>query len=234
MTALLATRSHLYFVFTLIIGSALVSNAAEPGGGSPQSTPFQLPALPYAMNQLEPYISSNTMSFHYGKHHQGYVDSLNKLTAGTEWAGQPLERIIVANAGATDKTAIFNSAAQVWNHTFFWNSMKPNGGGKPSGRILEMIDKSFGGLDQFKTAFTDAAVAQFGSGWVWLVQDGATLKVVRTSNADNPLAHGQTAILTCDVWEHAYYLDYQNRRKDFVTAFLDHLANWDFAATQLK
>jgi len=134
----------------------------------------------------------------------------------------------------SDKAAIFNNAAQVWNHTFFWQSMKPGGGGKPAGRLLERIEKSFGSLDDFKKSFVDTALAQFGSGWVWLVQDGDQLKIVKTSNADTPMAHGQTALLTCDVWEHAYYLDYQNRRKDFVQAFLDHLASWEFAASQLK
>jgi Fe-Mn family superoxide dismutase len=174
------------------------------------------------------------MSFHYGKHHQSYVDNLNKLVAGTPWATQTLERIIRENAGEKDRAALFNNAAQVWNHTFFWHSMKPGGGGKPSGRLLAMIEKSFGTFGNFRNAFVNAAVGQFGSGWVWLVQDGDSLKIVATSNADTPLAHGQTALLTCDVWEHAYYLDYQNRRKDFVQAFLDHLANWEFAASQLK
>jgi len=174
------------------------------------------------------------MSFHYGKHHQTYVDNLNKLVAGTPLAGQPLEKIIRETAGATDKAPIFNNAAQVWNHTFFWQSMKPKGGGQPTGRLLELINKSFGSFDEFKKAFVDAGVAQFGSGWAWLVQDGNTLKIVKTANADTPVAHGQTALLTCDVWEHAYYLDYQNRRKDFVQAFVDHLANWEFAASQLN
>lgn len=195
---------------------------------------FQLPPLPYAQDALEPYVSARTMSFHYGKHHQAYVDALNKLVAGTPWAGQPLEKIITESAGVADKTAVFNNAAQAWNHAFFWQSMKPLGGGKPTGRLLEMVEKSFGSFDEFKNAFAAAAVARFGSGWVWLLQDGDRLKVVTTANADTPLAQGQTALLTCDVWEHAYYLDYQNRRKDFVQAFLDHLANWDFAASRLK
>ncbi len=193
-----------------------------------------LPPLPYAQDALEPHLSAETLGFHYGKHHQSYMDNLNKLIADTPLAGQPLEAIILETAGASDKTAIFNNAAQVWNHTFFWNSMKPDGGGKPEGRLLEMIEGSFGGFDAFRSAFIEAGLAQFGSGWVWLVQDGDTLKIVKTSNADTPAAHGQTALLTCDVWEHAYYLDYQNRRKDFVEAFLDHLANWGFAASQLK
>jgi Fe-Mn family superoxide dismutase len=193
-----------------------------------------LPPLPYAQDALEPHLSARTMSFHYGKHHQAYVDNLNKLIAGTADAGQPLEKIILDAAGAADKAAVFNNAAQVWNHTFFWRSMTPGGGGKPTGRVLELIEKSFGSFEEFKTAFTAEAVAQFGSGWVWLVKDGDLLKIVRTSNADNPLAHGQVALVTCDVWEHAYYLDYQNRRKDFVAVFLDHLVNWEFADSQLK
>jgi Fe-Mn family superoxide dismutase len=174
------------------------------------------------------------MSFHYGKHHQSYVDNLNKLSVGANMAGLTLEAIILQTAGKPEQAAIFNNAAQVWNHTFFWKSMKPNGGGVPTGKLAERIIVSFGSFEAFKTAFSNAAMTQFGSGWAWLVQEGDTLKIVKTSNADTPLAHGQTALLTCDVWEHAYYLDYQNRRKDFVQAFLDQLANWDFAASQLK
>ena len=218
-----------------LVGLALAGKAPQsatgPGAGAGG---FQLPPLPYSQEALEPYISGRTMSFHYGKHHQAYVDNLNKLVAGTPLAGQPLEKIIRETAGAADKAPIFNNAAQVWNHTFFWQSMKPKGGGQPTGRLLELINKSFGSFDEFKKAFVDAGVAQFGSGWAWLVQDGNTLKIVKTANADTPVAHGQTALLTCDVWEHAYYLDYQNRRKDFVQAFVDHLANWEFAASQLN
>jgi len=221
-----------------LLGMAVVARAEPPvtgpvaSGGSPT---FTLPALPYAQDALEPYISARTMSFHYGKHHQAYVDGLNKLIAGTPWAdGRPLEQVIVESAGQADKAAVFNNAAQAWNHAFFWKCMKPGGGGQPAGRLSDLMVKSFGSIDEFKNAFVTAAVAQFGSGWVWLVQDGGTLKIVKTSNADTPIAHQQTALLTCDVWEHAYYLDYQNRRKDFVQAFLDHLANWEFAAAQLK
>ena len=214
-----------------LLGMAVAAKAEEPAGAVPA---FALPPLPYAQNALEPYISARTLSFHYGKHHQTYVDNLNKLVAGTPTAGQSLEKIIVENAGKPDKAGIFNNAAQVWNHTFFWKSMKPGGGGQPTGRLLALIGKSFGTVDEFKTAFVAAGVAQFGSGWVWLVQEGDGLEIVKTSNADTPVAHGQTALLTCDVWEHAYYLDYQNRRKDFIQAFLDHLANWDFAMSQLK
>ena len=204
---------------------------AAPGG----SPVFTLPALPYAPEALEPSISARTMGFHHGKHHQTYVDNLNKLVAAAPWAmGKPLEQVVVDSAGVADKVAVFNNAAQTWNHTFFWKSMKLGGGGLPDGRLLDRIKKDFGGFDEFKKAFLETALAQFGSGWVWLVQEGDTLKVVKTSNADTPLAHKQTALLTCDVWEHAYYLDYQNRRKDYVQAFLDHLANWEFASSQLK
>ena len=226
------------WVLAPLVGMAVAARAGEPAtasaasGGSPA---FTLPALPYAQDALEPYISARTMGFHYGKHHQAYVDNLNKLVAGTPWAaGQSLEKVVLESAGMADKAAVFNNAAQAWNHAFFWKSMKPGGGGLPAGRLMDLIGKSFGGFEKFKNAFLTAAVAQFGSGWVWLVQEGDALKIVKTSNADTPIAHGQTALLTCDVWEHAYYLDYQNRRKDFVQAFLDHLANWDFAASQLK
>jgi Fe-Mn family superoxide dismutase len=209
-------------------------SATDPAasGGSPA---FTLPALPYAQDALEPYVSARTMGFHYSKHHQAYVDNLNKLVAGTPWAaGRPLKRVVVESAGMADQAAVFNNAAQAWNHAFFWRSMKPGGGGLPAGRLMDLIGKSFGGFDEFKNAFLAAAVAQFGSGWVWLVQEHDALKIVKTSNADTPMAHGQAALVTCDVWEHAYYLDYQNRRKDFVQAFLDHLVNWEFAASHLK
>jgi Fe-Mn family superoxide dismutase len=209
-------------------------SATDPAasGGSPA---FTLPALPYAQDALEPYVSARTMGFHYSKHHQAYVDNLNKLVAGTPWAaGRPLERVVLESAGMADQAAVFNNAAQAWNHAFFWRSMKPGGGGLPAGRLMDLIGKSFGGFDKFKNAFLAAAVAQFGSGWVWLVQEHDALKIVKTSNADTPMAHGQAALVTCDVWEHAYYLDYQNRRKDFVQAFLDHLVNWEFAASHLK
>ena len=195
---------------------------------------FELPALPYAQSALEPHITAKTISFHYGKHHQGYVDNLNKLVDGTPLAAQPLEKIIQETAGVADKTGIFNNAAQVWNHTFFWQSMKAGGGGKPTGRLLERIEKTFSSFEEFKKAFVAAGLTQFGSGWVWLVQEGDELKITKTSNADTPMAHGQTALLTCDVWEHAYYLDYQNRRKDFVETFLEHLVNWETAESLLK
>jgi len=190
---------------------------------------FELPPLPYAQDALEPHCSAKTLGFHHGKHHQAYVSKTNELIEGTEHAGKSLEEIIKSSSGT-----LFNQAAQVWNHTFFWNCMKPGGGGKPSGALAAAIDKSFGNFDKFTEEFKSKGVGQFGSGWVWLVQDGGGLKVVGTGNADTPLTKGQTALLTCDVWEHAYYLDYQNRRPDFIQAFLDHLANWDFAAKNFE
>ncbi|MBM4163103.1 MAG: superoxide dismutase [Lentisphaerae bacterium] len=220
-----------------LTGLLLAANAQVPaktlaaGGDDPA---FVLPTLPYAQDALEPHLSARTLSVHYGKHYQTYVDNLNTLAADTKMAGLPLEEIIRQTAGKPDQAGLFNNAAQVWNHTFFWKSMKPNGGGAPTGKLAERITATFGSFDAFKAAFSEAALTQFGSGWAWLVQEGDTLKIIKTSNADTPLAHGQTALLTCDVWEHAYYLDHLNRRKDFVQAFLDHLVNWDFAASQVK
>jgi Fe-Mn family superoxide dismutase len=195
---------------------------------------FELPPLPYPKNALEPHISERTMDFHHGRHHQAYVTNLNNLVKGSPAEQQSLEEIIKATYKDTSKTGVFNNAAQVWNHTFFWNSMKPNGGGSPSGAVAQAIDRDCGGLDKFKEQFKAAAVGQFGSGWGWLVAEGGKLKIIATPNAVNPLAEGQTALLTCDVWEHAYYLDFQNRRPDFVQTFLDHLVNWDFVAQNLS
>jgi Fe-Mn family superoxide dismutase len=194
---------------------------------------FELPPLPYPKNALEPHISERTMDFHHGRHHQAYVTNLNNLVKDQPFERQSLEEIIKATYKDSSKTGIFNNAAQVWNHTFFWHSMKPHGGGTPSGSIAAAITKDCGGLDTFKEVFKATAVGQFGSGWTWLVADKGQLKIVSTPNAVTPLAEGQTALLTCDVWEHAYYLDYQNRRPDFVQTFLDHLINWDFAAQNL-
>lgn len=193
-----------------------------------------LPPLPYADNALDPVITAHTMSFHYGKHHKTYLDNLNKLIPGTAWADMSLEDTIKASAGQADKVAIFNNAAQVWNHTFYWNSLKPNGGGTPTGLLAEKLEAAFGGLDGFKKEFAAAAMGQFGSGWAWLVHTGGQLKVVKTGNAETPLTQtGVTPLLTVDVWEHAYYLDFQNRRADYVNAVLDNLLNWDFAAANL-
>jgi Fe-Mn family superoxide dismutase len=192
-----------------------------------------LPPLPYADNALEPVISANTISFHYGKHHKGYVDNLNKLIAETEFADMTLEKIITEAAGKAGKTAIFNNAAQTWNHTFYWRSLKPKGGGEPPAVLKKKIEASFGTMDVCKKELATAAMAQFGSGWVWLVLDGNKLKVAKTANADLPLTKGIKPLLTIDVWEHAYYLDYQNRRADYVNAVLDKLINWGFAAENL-
>ncbi|NMB67439.1 MAG: superoxide dismutase [Chloroflexi bacterium] len=195
---------------------------------------FELLALPFAEDALEPYYSARTLSFHHGKHHKAYVDNLNKLIAGTDLESKSLEEIILLAAGDAARAGIFNNAAQVWNHTFFWHCMKPGGGGKPSGELAARIDAAFGGYDRFVEQFKAAAVGRFGSGWGWLVLEGGDLKIVSTPNAETPLTKGQKALLTVDVWEHAYYLDYQNRRPDFVQAFLDHLVNWDFVAENLK
>jgi Fe-Mn family superoxide dismutase len=184
-------------------------------------------------SNCRPYYSAKTISFHHGKHHKAYVDNLNKLAAGTEFEGKPLEDVVRAAAGKPDKAAIFNNAAQIWNHTFFWQSMKPAGGGKPTGAVAAKIDQAFGSYEKFVEQFKATAVGRFGSGWGWLVAEGGTLKIVATPNAETPITAGQTPLFTVDVWEHAYYLDYQNRRPDFVQAFLDHLVNWDFASANL-
>ena len=195
---------------------------------------FELPALPYDKTALEPHMSSQTFDFHHGKHHNTYVVNLNNLVADSDFAGKSLEDIIQATAGDASKAGVFNNAAQVWNHTFFWNSMSPNGGGAPSGDLAAKIDEAFGNLDGFKEKFKEAGATQFGSGWAWLVVgDGGALEIVKTANAETPITQGKKPLLTCDVWEHAYYLDYQNRRPDFLAAFLDNLVNWDFAATNL-
>ncbi len=190
---------------------------------------FDLPALPYAKDALAPHISANTFDFHHGKHHNAYVVNLNALIADTDLASMSLEDIMKTTAGDTAKAGIFNNAAQVWNHTFFWNSMKPGGGGKPTGALATAINDAFGDYAGFKDAFKTAGMTQFGSGWAWLVSRNGKLEIVKTPNAECPLTDGATPLIACDVWEHAYYLDYQNRRPDFLEAFLDHLVNWDFA-----
>jgi superoxide dismutase, Fe-Mn family len=194
---------------------------------------FTLPALPWPENALEPHTSARTINFHYGKHHKAYVDNLNKLIAGTPQDDQSLEEIIRFAAADPSKAGMFNNAAQVWNHSFFWHCMKPNGGGRPEGDVLRALDEGLGGYEKFVEQFKAAATGRFGSGWAWLVTEGDALKIVSTPNAETPLVKGQKAVLTCDVWEHAYYLDFQNRRPDFVQAFIDHLINWDFVAQNL-
>jgi Fe-Mn family superoxide dismutase len=197
------------------------------------AAPFTLPPLPFPEDALAPVISANTLSFHHGKHHKAYVDNLNKLVAGTEYEGMSLEQIVSATAGKADKSGIFNNAAQVWNHTFYWNCLRRGGGGEPRGDVAQRIGAAFGGFDKFKQELSSAAVTQFGSGWAWVVAEGGSLKVVKTPNAETPIARGQRPLLTIDVWEHAYYLDYQNRRVDHVNAVIDKLLNWDFAAENL-
>ena len=190
---------------------------------------IELPTLPYAMDGLAPHISPETLEYHHGKHHAAYVANVNKMIEGTPNAGKSLEDIIQSADGG-----LFNNAAQVWNHSFYWRCMKPGGGGDPSGALLEAVNGAFGSVADFKQKFKEAAMGQFGSGWAWLVKgsDGK-LQITKTANADLPMKHGQTALLTCDVWEHAYYLDYQNRRPDYVQAFIDNLINWDFVAANL-
>ncbi len=186
---------------------------------------FELPALPYSKDALVPHLTAETFDFHYAKHHNTYVVNLNKLLEGNPEAGKSLEEVILSSDGG-----VFNNAAQVWNHTFYWNSMKPNGGGEPTGALLEAIVRDFGSFDAFKTEFLAAGTTQFGSGWAWLVVEGGKLKVTKTANADLPMKHDQTALLTCDVWEHAYYIDYRNLRPKYLETFLASLVNWDFAA----
>ncbi|MCP5275321.1 MAG: superoxide dismutase [Burkholderiales bacterium] len=194
---------------------------------------FVLAPLPYADNALEPVISANTLSFHYGKHHKTYVDNLNNLVKDTELEGQSLEHIIRAVAGKADKAGIFNNAAQVWNHMFYWHSLSPNGGGEPPADLKQRIEQSFGSVDACKKEFASAAMTQFGSGWAWLVQDGDKIAIAKTGNAESPITQNVRPLVTIDVWEHAYYLDYQNRRVDYVNTILDKLINWEFARANL-
>ena len=193
-----------------------------------------LPPLPYAENALDPVITAHTISFHYRKHHQTYVDNLNKLIAGTDYAALSLEKIIAATSGKAEAAAIFNNAAQIWNHTFYWKSLRANGGGEPPAALKEKMAAAFGSVDGCKKELASMAVSQFGSGWGWLVLDGDKLKVVKTANAETPLTTSMKPLLTIDVWEHAYYLDYQNRRADYVAAVLDKLINWEFALQNAK
>jgi Fe-Mn family superoxide dismutase len=194
---------------------------------------FDLPALPYDKTALEPHISANTLDFHHGKHHNTYVVNLNKMIEGTDLESASLEEIIMKSSKDASMAGIFNNAAQVWNHTFYWHSMAPQGGGAPTGAIAQKIDEDFGSYDAFVEAFKTAGATQFGSGWAWLVLDNGTLKVEKTANADLPMTKGQTALLTMDVWEHAYYLDAQNRRPDYIATFIEKLINWDFVNENL-
>jgi superoxide dismutase, Fe-Mn family len=194
---------------------------------------FELLPLPYPMNALEPQMSARTLEFHHGKHHKAYVDNANKMLQDTPLANKPLEEVIQATAKDESKQGLFNNVAQIWNHNFFWKSMRPKGGGRPTGELARAIEETFGSYDKFREQFKTAGATQFGSGWAWLVFDNGKLRVIKTPNAINPLVQGMKALLTYDVWEHAYYLDYQNRRPDFIDAFIDHLVNWDFAAENL-
>lgn len=189
---------------------------------------FQLPELPYAKDALAPYMSRETLEYHHGKHHAAYVNKLNAAIEGTPWVGRSLEDIIRGSDGG-----LFNNAAQAWNHTFFWNCLSPNGGGQPRGDLANAVARSFGSYADFKTRFSEACAGQFGSGWGWLVKHGDALEIMTTANADTPLKHNKTALLTIDVWEHAYYIDYRNDRAKFIAAILDNLVNWDFVAGNL-
>lgn len=229
-----AETSRRNFLTTTALGAAALGVAFITGRPSlataADTGPFTLPPLPWQADALAPHISARTIDFHYSRHHAGYVKKLNRAVAGTDLAALPLDRVIKASFG---RPGIYNNAAQVWNHTFYWNSMKPGGGGEPSGELAKRLAADFGSVNRFKDAFHKAAATRFGSGWAWLVEEDGKLKVTATMNADTPMSHNQKALLTIDVWEHAYYLDWQNRRKDYIKAFLSHLINWDFAAANL-
>ncbi len=199
----------------------------------PQTAPFELPPLPWDQGALAPVISARTIGLHYGKHHATYVKKLNELVAGTRFAEMPLDHVIAATVGGAESQKIFNNAAQAWNHAFFWSCLRPGGGGEPERNIAKRLEADFGGYAPFRERFAQAAVDCFGSGWAWLVARGDKLEVLATSNAGTPLTMGATPLLAIDVWEHAYYLDYENRRPEFVAAVIDKLLNWDFAEEQL-
>jgi Fe-Mn family superoxide dismutase len=217
----------------LLGAGAVILAAAGCGPKNGEASAHVLPDLPYAQNALEPIISARTLEFHYGKHHQGYVNKLNAAIEGTPMESMSLEDLITTTASDAEKVGIFNNAAQVWNHTLYWKSLKPGGSQMPA-ELTSAIENSFGSVDDFKSRLASAAGSQFGSGWAWLVKEGDSLKVVKTSNAQCPLTAGQTPLLTIDVWEHAYYLDYQNRRGDYVKAVIDKLLNWEFALENMK
>ena len=195
---------------------------------------YELAPLPYDYKALEPHISASTLEFHHDKHHAAYVTNFNNMVKDTDMADKSIEEVIKTTYSDSSKAGIFNNAAQAWNHTFYWNCMKSNGGGAPSGALADKINADFGSYENFVAEFTKAATTQFGSGWAWLVLDNGTLKITKTSNAETPIAVGQTPLLTCDVWEHAYYLDYQNKRPAYVETFINHLINWDFVAKNMS
>jgi Fe-Mn family superoxide dismutase len=228
---MLTRKEFLTLAAALPALAATLESAAEPAtppAGTLQTGagPFTLERLPYDQAALAPFISAETVSYHYGKHHKGYVDNLNKLTAGKPEAGRSLQDLIMTAAPGP----LFNNAAQAWNHAFYWNSLKPKGGGEPSGNLAAALKRDFGSFAKFRTQFAQAAASLFGSGWAWLVLEHGRLKVAQTSNADNPMRHDQTALLALDVWEHAYYIDYRNARAKYLDAVIDNLINWDFAA----
>jgi superoxide dismutase, Fe-Mn family len=231
---------HLYRREFLKIGTAGAMGSLALGetgslfAATQASSSISLPPLPYAQSALAPTISENTISFHYGKHHQAYVNNTLKMISGTELEKASLEEIIRKTAGVKDQASLFNNASQVFNHSFYWNSMKPGGGGEPQGKTAEKIKESFGSYQKFVEVFSNAAATQFGSGWAWLVLDNGKLQVIKTSNADTPLITSAKPLITIDVWEHAYYLDYQNRRPDYIKAFVEKLLNWDFAEKNLQ
>ena len=194
---------------------------------------YELPPLPYEYTALEPHISKRTLEFHHDKHHAAYVNNFNAAAKGTDLDKLSIEAVIKATANDPSKAGIFNNAAQAWNHTFYWHSMKPKGGGTPTGELAKKIDSDLGGFAKFVEAFKAAGATQFGSGWAWLVLDAGKLAVTKTPNAETPLTKGQVPLITMDVWEHAYYLDFQNRRPDYISTFLEQLVNWDFAAKNL-
>jgi Fe-Mn family superoxide dismutase len=209
-----------------LIAAPRIARAADAG-------PFKQPPLPYAENALAPTISAQTVGLHYGKHHASYFGALNTMTQGTPMAGMSLEQVVVASATSPEHQRLFNQAGQAWNHILYWDQMRPGGAKAPAGMLAQMIDRDLGGFPKMKEDFVKGATAQFGSGWYWLIRDGDKLALTGTSNGDNPMAHGKRVLMGVDVWEHAYYLDYQNRRADHVKAVLDNLINWDFVADRL-
>jgi Fe-Mn family superoxide dismutase len=229
-----ARRSFIAAAGATALATLSSNSRAQTSAATPlrKAMPIELPKLPFEDNALAPTISSNTISFHYGKHHRTYVDNLNKAIAGTDLAEKPLVEIVRAVAGKPDKAAIFNNSAQVWNHTFYWNSLSPKSTA-PSRDLADRIEKDFGGMAKLKEQLSAAALGQFGSGWAWLVLEGGVLKVTKTPNAETPITTAAKPLLTLDVWEHAYYLDYQNKRADYVAAVLDKLLNWEFASGNL-
>ncbi len=239
----LSRRQLVQGAAALTLGAGIVRVAGACAAPQPEGTlvprgadgPFELPPLPYPENALDPVITPLTISFHYAKHHKGYLDNLNRMVAGTPHAEASLEEVIRASGADPAQKGLFNNAAQVWNHTFYWNSLTPDGGGKPEGELAKRIERDFGSFEQFSAEFARVSTTQFASGWGWLVEDGAgKLSVMSTGNADLPLMHGKRALLTIDVWEHAYYLDHQNRRADYVRLLIEKLANWRFAAANLS